>query len=677
MLAPALLVTGLVHGIGMNADPAPVDDEGTYMAEAWAVQVHHTLTPYTYWYDHPPLGWIQIAGWTALTDGFRRSIPAVVSGRQFMLVAFLVSAALLFVVARRLGLGRGWATAAVLAFGLSPLAVEYQRMVYLDNLAVPWMLAAFALVLSPRRRLWAYTAGGACFAVAVLSKETVLVFAPALVWQAWQGADRRTRAFCITGLTAVFGLVVAGYPLFAALKGELLPGKGHVSLASAVAFQLYGRPGTGSVLTWASQGHHLVAGWLYLDPWLPAVGTVAAVGALFVRHLRPVGIAVLIGVLMVCRGGYLPVPYPIAILPFAALAAAGMAEVAWSRARVAATARRRAAVRWLPRVVALALAGAVLAVAGPAWASGIHTETTTDQWLPLRHGEAWIEAHVPRHDRILVDDSMWVDLVDHGFDQQLGVVWFYKLGYVNNLDPSVARRLPGGWRDFQYVVSTPSLRSAVAGTPPGLRQVTQALRHSEPVARFGTGPNRVVVRRIARVPTGHLADRHHGRRPALAGTGRRKAGTSASGTSPSTTGPATASGSVGAPAPPSTASGRGSATAGSVAATTGATTGDRAGTPGAAAPGAPGTQGTTVPAAPAPAPAPTTSSTASTSTTSAAPPSQAGTSPTGAPHGYGGQPPRGPGPGSTGSRGPGGGGFGPEPPQPHPAGPGAPGGGPA
>ena len=48
------------------------EDEGTYVAEAWAIICEHQLAPYTYWYDHPPLGWAQLAGYIWLTDGFAR-----------------------------------------------------------------------------------------------------------------------------------------------------------------------------------------------------------------------------------------------------------------------------------------------------------------------------------------------------------------------------------------------------------------------------------------------------------------------------------------------------------------------------------------------------------------------------------------------------------------------------
>ena len=55
----------------------------------------------------------------------------------------------------------------------------------LDNVATPWVLAAFVFALSPRRHLWAGAAAGACFAVAVLTKETTVIVLLALLWQLW------------------------------------------------------------------------------------------------------------------------------------------------------------------------------------------------------------------------------------------------------------------------------------------------------------------------------------------------------------------------------------------------------------------------------------------------------------------------------------------------------------
>jgi hypothetical protein len=494
VLSCLLVVVGIVHGVGMAGSPGPVDDEGTYMAQAWAVQVRHALTPYTYWYDHPPVGWIQLAGWTFVTHAFSGATLAVVAGRRIMLLYALVDAALLYLIARRLRLSRAWASVAVLAFALSPLAVNYMRMVYLDNLAMPWLLAAFALALTPRRRLWTFGASGACFAVAVLSKETMLLFLPALVYQVWQRAHRSTRAFCVTAVVSVFGLLVVIYPLLALLKNELVPGRGHVSLFSAIAFQLDGRQSTGNPFDPSSQAHSLVAGWLHFDPWLPVAGLVCLPVGLCVRRLRPLAVAELIALLDVLRGGYLPVPFIIGILPFSALLLAGTGStlqglVRWDTGRRAWAAAKGG--------VLLGAAGVLLVFVAPVWASGLHQQMATDQVTQTAQAESWVEHHVPRTDRLLVDDTVWVDLVDHGFDRPNEVVWFYKLGAINNLDPSVRRTIGGGWRDFHYVIETLSMRAALVGSgSQALPQVAAAVAHSHPVATFGRGPDDVVIRRV-------------------------------------------------------------------------------------------------------------------------------------------------------------------------------------
>lgn len=62
ILCGVLLVAILVvQGWNIADYPTLSDDEGTYLAQAWAVQEGRGLAHYTYWYDHPPLGWIQLA----------------------------------------------------------------------------------------------------------------------------------------------------------------------------------------------------------------------------------------------------------------------------------------------------------------------------------------------------------------------------------------------------------------------------------------------------------------------------------------------------------------------------------------------------------------------------------------------------------------------------------------
>ena len=61
ILVGLLIVVAVVHATGMARAPQRVDDEGTYVAQAWAVRHWGTLGHYTYWYDHPPLGWLLLA----------------------------------------------------------------------------------------------------------------------------------------------------------------------------------------------------------------------------------------------------------------------------------------------------------------------------------------------------------------------------------------------------------------------------------------------------------------------------------------------------------------------------------------------------------------------------------------------------------------------------------------
>ncbi|QKS21635.1 glycosyltransferase family 39 protein [Curtobacterium sp. Csp1] len=282
-LVPVLAVTVVVQAWNMAGTPQRIDDEGTYTAQAWAIGHLGELTHYTYWYDHPPLGWIQIAGYTALTGAFARYPFAVEAGREAMVFFAAVSSLLLFVLARRLGAGRATAAAAGLVFALSPLALQYHRTVYIDNVATPWLLAAFVLVLSRRQQLAGFAGAAACLGVAVLSKETYLLALPFLVWIAVRRADRSTRRYTLSVAGAVLVVIGGGYLLLAAVKGELLPGSGRVSLLQGITYQLGSRAASGSVFDAGSLANQAASQWWALDPVFIVLGTVAAVVGLCSR----------------------------------------------------------------------------------------------------------------------------------------------------------------------------------------------------------------------------------------------------------------------------------------------------------------------------------------------------------------------------------------------------------
>ena len=271
----------LVQGWNIAGYPALSDDEGTYLAQAWAVQQGDGLAHYTYWYDHPPLGWIQIALLTWIPAAIAPDSMDVGTMRLAMLLVSAVSAVLLYVLARRLWLPRWAAGLAMALFGLSPLAVVLQREIFLDNLAVMWMLLAFCLAASPSRHLWHHFGAGMAAAVGVLTKETMLVVLPALLVTMWRYSHPDTRKFAVTGAVTACALIGLGYPLYALLKGELLPGAGHVSLWDGITFQM-GRPGSGFILDTGSGSYGALQSWLYYDRILPLGGLAAALLLLLV-----------------------------------------------------------------------------------------------------------------------------------------------------------------------------------------------------------------------------------------------------------------------------------------------------------------------------------------------------------------------------------------------------------
>jgi hypothetical protein len=187
VLAVVLVIVGLATAWNLEGWPGRVDDdEGTYVAQAWAILYEHTLTHYSYWYDHPPLGWAQIALFAWVTDGFNRVASAVFVGREFMWCVTLACCALLYVLCRRLAMRRATSAITVLLFGLSPLAQFFHRLVSLDNVETLWVLAALVAAASPRRGLGPACRAGACAAIAVLSKETALILVPVIAWVLWQ-----------------------------------------------------------------------------------------------------------------------------------------------------------------------------------------------------------------------------------------------------------------------------------------------------------------------------------------------------------------------------------------------------------------------------------------------------------------------------------------------------------
>jgi Dolichyl-phosphate-mannose-protein mannosyltransferase len=511
-LAGLLVVAGVVHAWGMYTFPRWVDDPGTYLSQAWAVQYEGRLSPYSYFYDHAPAGWVQLALWSMLTGGFDRYDSAMAFGNECMLIAKIMSVALLFWLGRRLGFSRPAAAAAGLLFALSPLALTYTRWTFLDNLVTPWIVLAFALAVSRKRTMLNAIGSGVAFAAACLTKETALILAPALLYALLQNSDRRNRSHVLIMAVGVSALLMSSYLVYALTKGEFLDGPGHNSLLETAKWQLVDRQDSGSALDPASVAGNTVTGWLANDPWLLLGGLAAVPLLLFVRRLRPVVLCLAVQVAAVLRGGYLPAMQVIDVLPWCALAVVGCVEAlrgnpglrigpAWLLRR---SDRRRAAMATIPaqappapdaglpmllarRVVVGALVAAVAGLVVSQWAPKIAYMTSVAQPQELDQAEQWIADNVPRTDVLVVHDAIWTDLVHrYGFPAD-NVIMAYKI----DADPAVHGRID----HLDYVVIPDwSYTAAQTGKYPTL---VEARRHGVPVARFGAGADGVTVWQIS------------------------------------------------------------------------------------------------------------------------------------------------------------------------------------
>jgi hypothetical protein len=482
VLGILLALTAILRLLNVMGSPARLDDEGTYVAQAYAVTQWGELAHYTYWYDHPPAGWLQLAAWTAIT-GPELGGNAVAAGRYLMVIVAVITAGLLWFLARRTGLSRWASVIAVVIYAASPLSISLSRTVYLDNLAIAWLMAALVLICSPRHRLSAMFGAATCFGVAVLTKETMLLFVPMVVWLVWTKTVPATRRYALAVFATVFAMVVSTYILMAVVRGELVPGPGHVSLWQGIKFQLWERAGGGAITDPGSLKRHTLTEWLQLDLALPILAVPIALAGLLVERLRPfaVGLATLIAIIV--RPGYLPVPLIISALPLTALLAAGTGEVALRYLLQSEPAAR------LHRFRGPALSAGVLVISivVSLWLPTFHAVLHTDDDASMQQAQQWISQNVPKGDRLIADDAIWVDLIREGRERR-DVVWAYKV----DTDEQVRAWAPKGWASYDWIVSTPSTRANV----PKAGVLTDAIAHAQPAATFGSGGTRVDVLRV-------------------------------------------------------------------------------------------------------------------------------------------------------------------------------------
>jgi hypothetical protein len=154
--------------------------------------------------------------------------------------------------------------------------------------------------------------------------------------------------------------------------------------------------------------------------------------------------------------GYLPAMYIIQMLPFFAIAVAGVAD----QVVHAILTYRAKQVFWqqLSRLAVL-LVCVVLAFVYvvPRWYSGDKNADTQDLNTGYADAVEWVHTHIPHPgaQRIVVDDTLFLDMLQDGFKPSRYDIYFFKL----DVDPDVMKGLGGDeqnkWKSIQYVIETP------------------------------------------------------------------------------------------------------------------------------------------------------------------------------------------------------------------------------
>ena len=495
-----LLLVGVLvsHSINMFRYPLYLGDEGIYLEQAWAVLREGKLSPYTYFYDHAPGGWLFLAWWILLLPGkFLTFGMAVNAGRVLMLIINLIAVFLLYKIAKRLSGSDVAAALTIIVWQFSPLPLYYQRMILLDNFMVFWLLVSLYFILSDSDRVLTLVGSGAAFGIACLTKENAIFFAPVLVYLLYTSVRQsHRRRFALAGWGGTSLMIISLYPLLALLKNELVPPLNtlitnapaeHVSLLSTLFWQM-GRAG-GSILDpYSDFWVFFWAKWWFKDPLILVIGSAAMVANLLIgwlsgrRGLLAAGALALVFVFYLARGSVILEFYVVPVLPFLALNVGLLADHV---------------LRAVPG--AIALLAFVVGVAGLlAWFIPRSYDHYTLDLTQLQIQQVnYIRRTIPADAMILVDDDLWVDLHEsvRGRPQFTNAHSHWKAAD----DPDIRDRLLNGdWRNVDYLIMSNKLDEEFKRQYTDDKLPMQALQHSELIWSLRKGDVRLEIRKVVK-----------------------------------------------------------------------------------------------------------------------------------------------------------------------------------
>jgi 4-amino-4-deoxy-L-arabinose transferase-like glycosyltransferase len=504
------LISGLfTHGFNLSQYPLFLTDEGIYVQQAWSLVNEGRLSPYTYFYDHAPGGWIVMAAWASVLPGeFHAFGNEVNTVRVLMLLVHVASVGILFAIVRAITNSAVGAFVAAFIVNFSPLAVYYQRQVLLDNLMVFWLLLAVYLLIRAEGRIATAMVAGLAFGMSMITKENAIFFAPALGYLVYrQAKGQRNRRF-VTSFWWIAAVVPVGaYVLFAQLKNELFPTglnfdrnappADHVSLLYSIWWQLNRTAPSGqNVFLSMLQGS-----WLPKDRMLLIGGGFAVLAVLLLwvvdREHRPgylvTALLTLGYAFYLTRGSQLLDFYVAPMVPLLAMNVGVLfGHIA---TRVTVPVRTTAAASVV--AVAVFLPGAYVlhhdTEGRLQFQDFYHLKLTTMQEQQIN----FVRTNIPPDARIVVDDDIWTALHDRE-----PVFPRAHSHFKASSDPNVRDKLfKSDWHNIDYVVMSNKMRQSMESNNTDGREswILEAVdRHSQQIWHTERGDIQLGVYKIGR-----------------------------------------------------------------------------------------------------------------------------------------------------------------------------------
>lgn len=448
-----LLGTFATHFINFWQYPEFYVDEGIYVAQGWWAVNSGQLSPYTYFYDHPPLGWIFIGLWFFLTGGPFTFGISVVSARLLMVIVASIANLFTYLLLKKITSKKIIALAGTIFLIFSPLSIYFHRQVLLDNIQNLWLIVSLYLLVSKTGNLRRVLLSAITFGIAVLSKEFALFVYPAYIYLVWKLNNGAVRIYAVSTwlITTIF---IAGlFPLAALLRNEFLSdsvtGGNHVSLMETVQYQL--SRGRGEY-PWVVDSYFSLSlqEWQKLDGMFIALGVISTF-ILFIYSLfkrKSIIIMSLIATLgygaFLLRGQLIQGFYIIPVLTFLAINISLMINAIY---RSLSLVSRQIILKGLTIALPLVLVYSLLI------GEQLYTESRVNEQVALLN---YIRENLSEKDVIVSDDWMFLDL-RLPYSNQTQYFPLSEMAKKVDRDPATIDKLNNTWKSIDYIVDRQNL----------------------------------------------------------------------------------------------------------------------------------------------------------------------------------------------------------------------------